>query len=116
MNCKQDTIFAKIIRKEIPADIVFESDTVIAFRDIAPQAPVHILVLPKKPLRGVADAEHQDRELLGELLLTAAELARKEHLDNGYRLVINNGENAGQAVPHLHVHLLGGRAMGWPPG
>jgi histidine triad (HIT) family protein len=111
------SIFAKIIAKEIPADIVHETDEVIAFRDISPKAPTHILVIPKKPIARMNDATSQDANLLGNLLLAAAEIARKLGLDrSGYRLVINNGKDGGESVPHLHVHLLGGRSLTWPPG
>ena len=113
----QETIFSKIIRREIPATIVYETDHVLAFRDITPQAPHHILVIPKKQLRDLSTATIDDRHLLGELLLAVAEIAKKEGLSNdGYRVVINNGAKAGQTVFHLHLHLLGGRAMLWPPG
>lgn len=111
-----ETIFSKIIRKEIRADIVFESETVLAFRDINPQAPVHILIIPKKTIAGVREAEASDAALLGELLLVARRLAEQEGLSGGYRLVINDGPDAGQAVQHLHLHLLGGRHLKWPPG
>lgn len=111
------TIFAKIIAGEIPADKVYEDDQAIAFRDINPQAPVHILVIPRKPLVSVASANEGDRALLGHLLLVAAGIARDLGLEeDGYRLVTNIGDHGGQSVPHLHVHLLGGRALGWPPG
>ena len=113
----EETIFAKIIRKEIPASIVFENESVLAFRDVSPQAPVHILIIPKKPLRDVAAATSADKELMGELLLVAAEIARQEGLEeNGYRIVVNTGRDGGQSVFHLHLHLLGGRSLGWPPG
>ncbi len=113
----QETIFSKIILREIPADIVFENEQVLAFRDIAPQAPSHILVIPKKPLINLNDAVPSDKELLGELLLAVPEIARQEGLEScGYRVVINNGAGAGQAVFHLHLHILGGRKLGWPPG
>jgi histidine triad (HIT) family protein len=111
-----ETIFSKIIRKEIPADIVYEDDLAIAFRDISPQAPVHILVIPKKPIPMLANAEPGDRELLGHLLLIVKEIADREGLSDGYRVVINTGTNGGQTVNHLHLHLMGGRAMRWPPG
>jgi histidine triad (HIT) family protein len=111
-----ETIFSKIIRREIPADIVYEDDLVLAFRDIAPQAPVHILVIPKLPLPQLADAESQHHALMGHLLLTVKRVAVQEKLDNGYRVVINTGEDGGQTVSHLHLHLLGGRTMQWPPG
>ncbi|MEP0780789.1 histidine triad nucleotide-binding protein [Microcoleus sp. ZQ-A2] len=111
-----ETIFSKIIRKEIPADIVYEDDLTIAFTDVAPQAPVHILVIPKKPIPQLAAAESEDHALMGHLLLTAKRVAQQLGLDNGYRLVINNGADGGQTVDHLHLHILGGRPMKWPPG
>jgi histidine triad (HIT) family protein len=111
------TIFAKIIAGEIPSEKLYEDEHVVAFRDIQPQAPVHVLVVPRKPLVSVADAGIEDAELLGRLLLAAAKVARSLGLeDDGYRLVTNIGEYGGQSVFHLHVHLLGGRKMGWPPG
>ena len=111
------TIFQKIINREIPADFVYEDDEICAFRDINPQAPIHILVIPKKEILSTTCLVDEDRELVGHLILTAAEIARGEGLDgNGYRLVINSGPHGGQSVDHLHVHILGGRAMGWPPG
>ncbi len=111
------TLFEKICAKEIPATILFEDDRCIAFRDISPQAPVHVLIIPRKPIPRVGLAGEEDEALLGHLLLTAAKVARTEGLsENGYRLVVNNGPNGGEAVPHLHVHLLGGRQMLWPPG
>lgn len=111
------TIFGKIIRGEIPADKVYEDDQVIAFRDIQPQAPTHILVIPRKPLRSVAEAGPEDAALLGHLLLVAAQIARDLGLDaDGYRLVTNIGSHGGQSVFHLHIHLLGGRPLSWPPG
>lgn len=117
MGADGETIFSKIIRKEIPADIVFESERVLAFRDIHPQAPTHILIIPKKQIKDLTAADVSDASLLGELLLTAAELAKKQGLDeSGYRVVINNGEGAGQTVFHLHVHLLARRKFAWPPG
>jgi histidine triad (HIT) family protein len=111
-----ETIFSKIIRKEVPADIIYEDDLTIAFRDINPQAPVHILVIPKKPIPQLSDAESEDHALMGHLLLTAKRVAKAVGLDNGYRLVINNGSDGGQTVHHLHLHILGGRQMKWPPG
>jgi histidine triad (HIT) family protein len=111
-----DTIFSKIIRKEIPADIVYEDEWAIAFRDISPQAPVHILVIPKKPIPRLADAEADDAPLLGHLLMTVKQIADQEGLEDGYRVVINTGADGGQTVYHLHLHLLGGRALTWPPG
>ncbi|SRR5581483_3622980 len=110
-----ETVFSKIISREIPADIVFENDDVIAFRDINPQAPVHVLIVPKKWVKGIESADSSDK--LAELLLAAAQIARDEGVDRrGYRLVINSGADGGQTVDHLHVHLLGGRKMHWPPG
>ena len=110
------TLFEKIIARQIPADIVFEDDQCLAFRDIAPQAPVHILIVPKKTLERVGAASQADCALLGHLLFSAAEIARFEKLADGYRIVINNGSHGGETVPHLHVHLLGGRQLAWPPG
>ena len=109
------TIFQKISDYEIPADIVYEDEEALAFWDIQPQAPTHVLVIPRKPIANVAAMDAGDKELLGHLLWVAAEVARQEGLED-YRLVTNNGEGAGQSVCHLHVHLLGGRALGWPPG
>jgi histidine triad (HIT) family protein len=111
-----ETIFSKIIRREVPADIVYEDDLTLAFRDITPQAPIHILVIPKKPIPQLAAAESEDHALMGHLLLTAKRVAQQVGLDNGYRLVINNGSDGGQTVDHLHLHILGGRQMRWPPG
>ena len=111
------TLFEKIIEGEIPADIVYEDDICLAFRDINPVAPVHILLIPKKPIPGLAKVEGKDHSILGHLLVKASEIARSEGLEeNGYRVVINNGEGAGQTVFHLHLHLLGGRSFTWPPG
>ena len=111
-----DTIFAKIIRREIPATIVYEDDLCLAFRDIGPQAPMHILVIPKKPIPKIADAQADDQALLGHLLLKASEIAKSEGYGDAFRLVVNNGAGAGQTVFHLHVHILGGRSFSWPPG
>ena len=110
------TLFEKIAAREIPAAIVYEDDQVLAFRDINPQAPVHVLIVPKQPLPRIAEAGPQDQALLGQLLLKAAEVARQLGLANGYRLVINNGADGGETVPHLHCHILGGRHLAWPPG
>ena len=111
------TIFEKIIAREIPADIVFENDDVIAFRDIDPKAPVHILVVTKRPIPTVNDIEQSDDVLLGRVILAAKEIARAEGIaENGYRLVINCNRDGGQSVDHIHCHLLGGRQMHWPPG
>ncbi len=112
----QETIFSKIIRKEIPADIVYEDDLALAFRDINAQAPVHILVIPKKPIAKLSDATPDDQALLGHLLLTVKKVAEQAGLDNGYRLVVNTGDDGGQTVYHMHMHILGGRQMTWPPG
>ena len=110
-----DNIFSKIIAKQIPAKIVFEDDRALAFRDVNPQAPVHILILPKQDIANVGVTG--DEKLLGHLLTVAAAIARQEGIDaTGYRLVINKGRDAGESVPHLHVHLLGGRSLQWPPG
>ena len=112
-----ETIFTKIIKREIPAKIVCETEEVLAFHDIAPQAPTHILIIPKNPIERVDVAQDQDAALLGKLILTAQKVARDLGLaKSGYRLVINNGPDAGEAVPHLHLHLLGGRKLNWPPG
>ncbi|MEB3147355.1 MAG: histidine triad nucleotide-binding protein [Cylindrospermopsis raciborskii 1523720] len=111
-----ETIFSKIIRKEIPAEIVYEDDLTLAFKDINPQAPVHILVIPKKPIPTLADAESHDHALMGHLLLTVKRVAERAGLNNGYRVVINSGEDGGQTVNHLHLHIFGGRQMNWPPG
>ena len=111
------TLFEKIIARQIPAQIVYEDDQVLAFRDINPQAPTHVLIVPKKPLPRIAEAKDEDQALVGHLLLKAAEVAQKVGLkEGGYRLVINNGKNGGESVPHLHCHILGGRQMNWPPG
>lgn len=111
-----DTIFGKIIRREIPADIVYEDELALAFKDVNPQAPVHLLVIPKKPLPQLSLAEAADEQLLGHLLLIAKKVAADAGLTNGYRLVVNNGADGGQTVYHLHVHVLGGRSLQWPPG
>jgi histidine triad (HIT) family protein len=111
------TLFQKIIDREIPAAIVFEDDFVCAFKDISPGAPTHILIVPKKPIPRIAQATAEDQQLLGHLFLKAVELAAKLGLaESGYRLVINNGPDAGESVPHLHLHILGGRPLRWPPG
>ncbi|MFO1476059.1 MAG: histidine triad nucleotide-binding protein [Verrucomicrobiota bacterium] len=111
------TLFEKIIAREIPATIEYEDEHVIAFRDIKPQAPIHVLIIPKKPIPRIAEAKPEDQQVLGHLLLKAGEVASKLGLKkNGYRLVFNNGADAGEAVPHLHCHILGGRKMSWPPG
>ncbi len=111
-----ECIFCKIVNGDIPAKKVYEDDRFLAFRDINPQAPTHILIIPKKHIESLDMAEEEDRDLLGGLLLLAKEIARNQGLEKGYRLVINTGPDAGQEVLHLHVHLLGGRALTWPPG
>jgi histidine triad (HIT) family protein len=111
-----DDIFQKIIDKKIPARIVYEDDYCLAFHDVNPQAPTHILIVPKKVIPTHADLQDKDGELLGRLHLVAAQLAKQLGLDDGYRLVLNCKEKAGQTVPHLHLHLLGGRSFAWPPG
>jgi len=111
------TLFQKIADKEIPSTLVYEDEHVVAFKDIDPQAPTHILIVPRKPIPRIAKATPEDHAVLGHLLLKAAEVARKAGLEkSGYRLVLNNGPHAGEAVPHLHCHILGGRQMKWPPG
>ena len=111
------TLFEKIAAREIPAEIVYEDDLVLAFRDIKPAAPVHVLIVPKKAIPRVAEAKPDDHAVLGHLILKAAQVAETLGLNaNGYRLVINNGPAAGESVPHLHLHILGGRNLSWPPG
>jgi histidine triad (HIT) family protein len=111
------TLFEKIIDREIPATVVYEDDLVLAFRDIKPQAPTHVLVIPKKAIPRIAEAKPEDHKVLGHLLLKAAEVANQLGLtQSGFRLVFNNGPDAGEAVPHLHCHIIGGRKMSWPPG
>ncbi len=113
----EETLFEKICAKEIPATIVHEDDRCIAFRDISPQAPTHILVIPRKPIPRIGLANEEDEALLGHLLLVAGKVAQSEGIaESGYRLIINNGPDGGEAVPHLHIHLLGGRQLTWPPG
>jgi histidine triad (HIT) family protein len=110
-----ETIFGRILRGEIPCDQVYADDQCIAFRDVAPQAPVHLLVIPREPVVNLINAQHSQAELLGHLLLVAARVARQEGLES-FRTVINSGAEAGQTVFHLHVHVLGGRPLAWPPG
>ena len=110
------TIFEKIIARQVPAKIIWEDDDGIAFHDVDPQAPVHVLIVPKKTIPRLSDAKEDDRALLGKLLLVARDLAKELGLASGYRVVINCGPDAGESVPHLHVHLLGKRALAWPPG
>ncbi len=112
-----ETIFSKIINREIPADVVFENDRILAFRDINPQAPVHVLIIPKKAIPTINDISPEDTPLIGELFVVARQLAAQEGIDeSGYRTVFNCNRDGGQEVYHLHLHLLGGRAMQWPPG
>ena len=111
-----DTLFARIIDRRIPADIVYEDDLCLAFRDVNPQAPVHILLVPKKPLDMLSNATDGDEALLGHMLLAAGKIARQLKVDGAFRLVINNGKEGGQAVFHLHMHIMAGRKLRWPPG
>jgi histidine triad (HIT) family protein len=110
------TIFQKIIDGEIPADLLHDDDECVAIRDANPQAPSHLLVIPKKLIRRTSEASQEDKTLLGHLLLVAKKVADEEDLNEGFRIVVNNGPAGGESVPHLHVHVLGGRQMGWPPG
>ncbi|MEM1271111.1 MAG: histidine triad nucleotide-binding protein [Bacteroidota bacterium] len=112
----EKTLFQKIADREIPADFVYEDDQCFAIRDIAPQAPTHILIIPKKLIVNIAELDEADAPLVGHLFVVARRLAEQEGLDNGYRLVFNTGEEGGQSVYHLHLHLLGGRPMRWPAG
>lgn len=112
-----DTLFSKIINREIPADIVYEDDDVLAFRDINPQAPVHVLVVPRRPIATINDLAPGDAELVGKMFLAAKQIAEAEGIaERGYRTVMNCNPEAGQSVFHIHLHVLGGRAMAWPPG
>ncbi|KAL3050577.1 hypothetical protein OYC64_012577 [Pagothenia borchgrevinki] len=111
-----DTIFGKIIRKEIPATLLHEDDLCIAFPDVSPQAPTHILVIPKKPIVQLSQAEDSDAALLGHLMLVAKKCAKEAGLTKGYRIVVNDGPDGGQSVYHIHIHVLGGRPLAWPPG
>ena len=111
-----DSIFTKIKNKEIPGNIVYEDDQCFAIEDINPQAPTHLLIIPKKPIPKLSDASEQDKELLGHLMWVAGEISRELGLDETFRLVTNNGAKAGQSVFHLHLHLLSGRPLQWPPG
>lgn len=111
-----ETLFTKIINREIPSDIVYEDSQVVAFRDIDPKAPTHILIVPRKPVPTIDDLEAEDEQLVGHMVLIAKKLAADEGLSEGYRVVMNCNEAGGQAVYHLHLHLLGGRSMKWPPG
>jgi histidine triad (HIT) family protein len=111
-----DTLFSKIINREIPADIVYEDELCLAFRDIVPQAPVHILLIPKQSIVKVSDATEADQSLLGHLLLRAGDIAKEQGYGDAFRLVVNNGAEAGQTVFHLHIHILAGREFSWPAG
>ena len=110
------TIFQKIINRQIPAEILHEDEICISIKDIEPQAPFHALIIPKKLIPRIGIAEESDQLTLGHLLLVAKKIGQEQNLDNGFRIVINNGPNGGETVPHLHVHLLGGRKLSWPPG
>ena len=111
------TLFEKIVARQIPARIVYEDDLVLAFHDLKPQAPIHVLIVPKKPIPRLAEATAEDQMVLGHLLLKGAEVAKQLGMaDTGFRLVFNNGPDAGESVPHLHGHILGGRPLSWPPG
>lgn len=117
MNYDDSNIFARLLRGEIPADVLYEDDLCLAFRDIAPQAPTHFLVIPKRGIPRLADASLEDKECLGHLLLTARHVAEQLGVaEDGFRVVVNSGERANQTVFHLHVHVLAGRDMTWPPG
>ena len=111
-----DSIFTKIKNKEIPGNVIYEDDKCFALEDINPQAPVHILIIPHKEIAKISDSTPEDKELLGHLVLVSKTIAQKYELENNYRLIINNGAGAGQSVFHIHVHLMGGRSLDWPPG
>ncbi len=111
-----DCLFCKIINREIPSTIVYENENVFAFKDIAPQAPFHVLIIPKSHISAPSEITKENAHLVGEIALAAAEIAKQENLTSGYRLVANSGENAGQTVFHLHFHMLAGRSLSWPPG
>lgn len=110
------SIFTKIVNREIPADILYEDDLCLAFRDIKPRAPTHILVIPKKEIASLAELSDDDEQVMGRCVIVASKVADDEGLTEGYRLVVNCGDQGGQEVPHIHFHLLGGRQMTWPPG
>jgi histidine triad (HIT) family protein len=116
MDYDDQNVFARILRGDLPADVVYEDDFCLAFRDLDPKAPVHVLLIPKRPIPRAADCTLQDRTALGHLFCIAGEVARQEGCGDAFRLVVNSGEGAGQTVFHLHVHLLGGRDLSWPPG
>jgi len=111
-----ETIFQKIIDKELPADIVYEDESCLAFKDINPVAPIHILIIPKKRIEKISDSNIEDKELLGHLILVAGNIARDLGIEDAFRLVVNNGAGAQQTVFHLHIHLIAGREFNWPPG
>ena len=112
-----ETVFCKIIRREILADIVYEDEKALAFRDVSPHAPTHLLIIPKESIASVADAQEEDATLLGHLMVVARKIAHSEGiLEDGFRLVVNTGKDGGQTIPHLHIHVLGGRPLSWPPG
>ena len=111
-----ETLFEKIIKKEIPADIIYEDDISIVIKDINPQAPTHLLIIPKKVIPKLSDANHEDQQILGHLMLVAGKISRQLELDDTFRLIVNNGAKAGQSVFHLHLHLMSGRVFNWPPG
>ena len=111
-----DSIFTKIKNKEIPGNIIYEDDKCFALEDVNPQAPVHILIIPHKEIAKISDCTPEDKELLGHLLIVSKTIAQKYELENNYRLIINNGAGAGQSIFHIHVHLMGGRSLDWPPG
>ncbi|XP_060073418.1 adenosine 5'-monophosphoramidase HINT1-like [Ylistrum balloti] len=112
----EDTIFGKILRGEIPCKFIYEDDQCVAFNDVNPQAPVHFLVIPRKAIATIDDATQDDEQLLGHMMLVAKKVAKEQGLTNGYRLVINNGRDGAQSVFHIHIHVMGGRQMSWPPG
>ena len=112
----EKTLFSKIIDGEIPGDFIHQDDHCVVLRDVNPQAPVHLLAIPKKPIPRIGEASPEDSGLLGHLLVVASEAAKKEGLSDGFRIVVNNGPDGGESVPHLHVHVLGGRSLSWPPG
>lgn len=116
MTAASETLFTKIINRQIAAEIIYEDDLAIAIKDINPQAPIHLLIIPKQPLPSLADAVSENHRVLGHLLMTVKRVAEQVGLENGYRVVINTGADGGQTVNHLHLHLLGGRPLHWPPG
>jgi histidine triad (HIT) family protein len=111
-----ETLFEKIINRDVPADIIYEDDVSIVIKDIYPQAPTHLLIIPKKVIPKLSDSKKEDQEVLGHLMLVAGKVAEQLNLENTFRIVINNGAKAGQSVFHLHLHLLSGRSLNWPPG